>query len=155
MAKVLLTKEGLEQLQNELKQLKEVERIKVIEELKDARAQGDLSENADYDAARNKQAQVESRIAEIEKILANVEIIEAQSKKGKVVVHLASTVTILDMDSKKEATYKIVGSVEANPLKGQISNESPLAQALLSHGKGEVVTVKVKKPYDVEILDIK
>ncbi|MDD2433721.1 MAG: transcription elongation factor GreA [Bacilli bacterium] len=154
MAKILLTKEGLQQLQDELDNLKNVERQKVIDELKDARAQGDLSENADYDAARNRQSQVESRINEVEHIIANAEIIEA-SKKSKTIVHLASTVTILDKSDNEKAVYTIVGPVEANPTKGKISNEAPIAIALMGHSKGDVVTIKVKKPYDVEILDIK
>ncbi len=156
MAKVLLTIEGKAKLEEELKQLKEVERVKVIEELKDARAQGDLSENADYDAARNKQGQVEARINEIENILNNAEIIEAEgTRRGKVIVRLASTVTILDKETNETLDYTIVGSVEANPVAGKISNESPLALALLGHCKGDVVTVKVKHPYDVEIINIK
>ena len=153
MGKTLLTKEGLEELQKELHQLKDVERQKVIDELRDARAQGDLSENADYDAARNRQSQVESRISEIEHILTNVEIIKSTAK-SKTVVHLASKVTILDKSNNTQVTYIIVGSVEANPFNGKISNEAPLAQALMGHEKGDVVTVKVKVPYDVEILDI-
>ncbi len=153
MAKTLLTKEGLNTLQAELKKLKEEDRARVIEELKDARAQGDLSENADYDAARNKQAQIENRIAEIEAIISNHEIITENKKKGKVVN--GSTVTVKDLSRNEIATYTIVGPVEANPANGKISNESPVALAIMNCMKGDKVIIKVKKPYEIEIIEIK
>lgn len=152
--KVLLTKEGIESLQNELKMLKEVDRFEVISELKEARAQGDLSENADYDAARNRQARVESRISEIENMLANAKIIDEKSKGALRVVRLGTTVTILDVSENVEYKYTIVGPVEANPANGKISNESPLSQAILNHGVDARVIVRVKEPYEVVILAI-
>ena len=152
--KVLLTREGVELLQNELQKLKEVDRKEVINELKEARAQGDLSENADYDAARNRQAQVESRITELENMLANAKIIDDKTKGAPRVVRLGTTVTIRDLTDNEEYKYTIVGPVEANPLNGKISNEAPLAQAILNHGIGARVSVMVKEPYDVEILNI-
>ncbi|MEA4821725.1 MAG: transcription elongation factor GreA [Erysipelotrichales bacterium] len=154
LEKVLITKEGLDKLNQELKNLKEVQRAEVIEELRDARAQGDLSENADYDAARNRQAQVESRIREIENMIANAELIENQNDSKKKIVRLGSTITILDKSDDIEYTYTIVGSVEADPLQGKVSNEAPLSQALMNHVKGDKVTVRVKDPYEVVILKI-
>ena len=97
------------------------------------RAQGDLSENADYDAAREHQAQVEARIRDLEAMIAKAEIIEGDKKTKKKAVTLGSTVTILDMDSNEEETYTIVGSIEADPLNGKLSNITPLAVALMDH----------------------
>lgn len=151
--KVFLTKEGLDKLQDDLRRLKEIDRVEVVQELKDARAQGDLSENADYDAARNRQAQIESRIKEIEHMIANAQIIEDRGISR--MVRLGSTVEIEDLATSQRNEYTIVGSVETDPLNGRISNESPLAQAILNRKKGEVVTVRAIRPYDVRILDIK
>lgn len=155
MAKKRLTQEGINELKEELNNLKNVERLKVIEELKEARAQGDLSENADYDAARNRQSQVESRISELENILANVEVLEKPVLADGVVV--GTKVTILDLSDNKKYVYMIVNPTEANPMAAtnkKLSNESPLAVALSKHRVGEVVTVKVKVPYQVKILKI-
>ncbi len=151
---VLLTKKGVEALQDELRQLKEVERVNVVAQLREARAQGDLSENADYDAARNRQAQIEGRILEIEAMLSNVKIID-EKIGGVRVVRLGATIDILNHNTNKTTTYTIVGSVEANPKLGKISNESALAQAILNHGQGEKVTVKAVNPYEVTIVNIK
>lgn len=155
MAEVLLTKKGFEDLQNELKNLKEVERPQVVLQLKEARAQGDLSENADYDAARNKQAQIEGRIIQIEGILSNARLIE--DEKGPLnIVKLNTTVTIERVDTGKQASYTIVGTVEANSLENKISNECPLAKAILGKPVGpEEITVKAVKSYKVRIVDIK
>lgn len=152
--KVFLTKEGLDKLQNDLRRLKEVDRVDVVQELKEARAQGDLSENADYDAARNRQAQIENNIKEIEHMIANAQIIDDRGLTNRI-VRLGSTVEIEDLSTNEKAEYTIVGSVETDPLRGRISNESPLAQAVLNRKKGEVVTVRAITPYDVRILDIK
>ena len=152
--KVLVTQQGLEELKKEQENLIHVVRKEVIEDLQNARAQGDLSENADYDAARDRQARVEARIQEIEEMLKNIEIIN-ESKGGKRLVKLGSTIKILDMEDKTEETYSIVGSVEADPLNGMLSNVTPLAEAVMDHKVGDVVTVSVDEPYQVKILEIK
>ncbi|NMB19092.1 MAG: transcription elongation factor GreA [Erysipelothrix sp.] len=153
--KIPVTKAGLEELKKELDHFIRVERPNVIEQLREARAQGDLSENADYDAARDRQAYVESKIRELEKTLDNVELIE-DNNGGYQTVRLGATVTILDVDFDEEETFTIVGSVEADPDNGKLSNVSPLAQAMLDKKVGDVVTVtQVEKPYDVKILNIK
>lgn len=153
--KVLLTKSGVEKLEEERDNLINVERPRVIEELQLARSQGDLSENADYDAARDKQAQIEQRIKEIEYMLQNAEII-SEEKMDLNVVKPGTTVTILDLslDDPEEEKYTIVGSFETDPVNGKISNESPLAKALIGHGVNEIVTVGVAEAYDVKIVDI-
>ena len=153
--KVLLTKSGVEKLEEERDNLINVERPRVIEELQLARSQGDLSENADYDAARDKQAQIEQRIKEIEYMLQNAEIISKEQMDLNV-VKPGTTVTILDLslDNPEEEKYTIVGSFETDPVNGKISNESPLAKALIGHGVNEIVTVGVAEAYDVKIVDI-
>lgn len=153
--KVLLTKSGVEKLEEERDNLINVERPRVIEELQLARSQGDLSENADYDAARDKQAQIEQRIKEIEYMLQNAEII-SEVQMDLNVVKPGTTVTILDLslDDSEEEKYTIVGSFETDPVNGKISNESPLAKALIGHGVNEIVTVGVAEAYDVKIVDI-
>ena len=152
--KYLLTKEGIEKLQEELKYLKEVERDQIKEELKEARAQGDLSENAEYDAARNRQAQVEGRITEIEVMLSNAKIISEKGGSNRV-VKLGSTVRLLDLARNEEYEYQIVGKVESDPLNGKISNETPVAIAILGSPVGTRLTVRAQVPYEVEILSIK
>ena len=153
--KVLLTKSGVEKLEEERDNLINVERPRVIEELQLARSQGDLSENADYDAARDKQAQIEQRIKEIEYMLQNAENI-SEEQMDLNVVKPGTTVTILDLslDDPEEEKYTIVGSFETDPVNGKISNESPLAKALIGHGVNEIVTVGVAEAYDVKIVDI-
>ena len=152
--KVLLTKSGVEKLEEERDNLINVERPRVIEELQLARSQGDLSENADYDAARDKQAQIEQRIKEIEYMLQNAEII-SEEQMDLNVVKPGTTVTILDLSlDDPEEEYTIVGSFETDPVNGKISNESPLAKALIGHGVNEIVTVGVAEAYDVKIVDI-
>ena len=139
--KFTLTEEGLKNLQDELYQLKNVERVKNITALQEARAQGDLSENADYDAARDQQAQIAARIATIEKILKNYEIIkDGANNLGKWV-----KIEFLDLEDEDEpaiAVYKIVGTLEADPLRQLISNESPLGSAIVNHKVGDKVYVK-------------
>ena len=151
--KFYVTEEGLDELKKQLDELIHVTRNEVIEELKAARAQGDLSENADYDAARDRQAKVEAKIKELEYQIKNAEIIK-DKKSGKT-VRIGSSVELQELDTKSKITYKIVGSVEADPLNGLLSNETPLAIAILDKKVGDVVTVEVDKPYDVKILNIK
>ena len=151
--RIELTKEGAEKLEKELRHLIDIDRPEVIESLQAARSQGDLSENADYDAARNRQAEIEGRIKEIENILANVKIISEKTTKSKGVV-LGSKVTIKDLSDDTVETYTIVGTVEANPLKGLISNVSPLGRAVVDKNIGDIVSVHANKEYKVEILNI-
>ena len=155
--KIVVTKEGYEELVNELDRYLHVVRQEVIAELQEARAQGDLSENADFDAARDRQARVEARIRDLEAMIANAQIIdEKDAKKSKRTVKLGSTVTILDMDSNEEETYTIVGSVEADPLNGKLSNLTPLAMSILDSKVGDTCTVvNVEEPYKVKILSVK
>ena len=142
---VLLTQSGVEKLKKEREQLINIERPKVIEELQLARSQGDLSENADYDSARDKQAHIESRIKEID-----------QSQMDSAVAKPGATVTILDLSEEgaEPESFTIVGTFETDPLNGKISNESPLAKAILEHGVNEIVSVGVAEPYEVKILKI-
>ena len=148
---LVLTADGYLELEEELNKLKSVDRPEIIRALKDARAQGDLSENADYDAARAAQAQIEARIKELEYRLEHSEI-ASNVCEGKVAV--GSTVTVMDEDDEED-TYKIVGSVEADSFNNKISNESPLGKALIGHSEGE--TVNVESPngsYSITILKI-
>lgn len=147
---VYLTQEGLDELKKELDNLINVRRPENIQSIKEARSLGDLSENADYDAARNEQAQIEGRIKTIEKMLENVSII---TKTDTDKVALGTTVSIKYVDDEdEEDEYKIVGSQEADPFESKISNESPIAQALLDHKVGDIVTVESPNgSYQVEI----
>ena len=149
--KVYLTSEGFLEIEEELNELKNVKRPEVIKALKDARALGDLSENADYDAARDEQAKVEGRIKELEKILEVAELIE---KKDTNKVGLGTTVKIMyDEDDIEE--YRIVGSKEADPSNNKISNESPLATAIMNAKVGDVCVVDSPNGnYDVKVLEI-
>ncbi len=151
---VYLTEEGLNELKAELDNLIKVKRPENIQAIKDARALGDLSENADYDAARDEQAQIEGRIKTIEKMLENAEIIKEVSK-DKVGIGTIVSIRYIDDDDDLEE-YKIVGSHEADPFESKISNESPIAQALMDHKVGDVVTVNSPNGnYDIEIKEIK
>ena len=152
--KVYLTNEGFLEIEEELNHLKDVKRPEVIKALKEARALGDLSENADYDAARNEQAQIEGRILELEKIIETAEIIEKQDSDK---VGLGATVVLryLDEDDDETEEYKIVGSKEADPSKNKISNESPLAKAIWGAKAGDERTVDSPRgKYRVEIVEI-
>ena len=150
---VYLTQEGLDDLKKELDYLINVKRPENIIAIKEARALGDLSENAEYDAARNEQAQIEARIKQIEKMLENVSIITEVSKDT---VGIGNTVAIKYVDDDEEDEYKIVGSQEADPFESKISNESPIAKALFDHKVGDVVTVESPNgSYDIEIIEIK
>lgn len=153
--KFYVTQEGYDDLKQELDELVHTVRPQVIVELQEARAQGDLSENADYDAAREHQAQVEARIHEVEAILKQAEIIE-EDESAKEIVRIGSVVTLKDLSDGEVATYTIVGTTEADPFEGKISNESPVVQAILDKKAGDVVTIsKAAIPYDVEILEVK
>ena len=150
---VYLTQEGLEELKNELDNLINVRRPENILAIKEARSLGDLSENAEYDAARNEQAQIEGRIKQLEKMLENVSIITEVSTEK---VGIGNTVSIKYVDDDEEDEYKIVGSQEADPFESKISNESPIAKALFDHKVGDVVTVESPNGnYEVEIIEIK
>jgi len=141
--KIFVTKEGLKKLEDELKHLKEVERVKIAERLKEAISFWDLSENAEYEEARNLQSQVEVRIAELESQLKNIEIID-ESKKDLSKVNMWDTIKIQNIETKEEQDYIIVGTTEsdilANPPK--ISNESPVGKALMWKKKGSNVKIK-------------
>lgn len=139
--KNLLTYAGLKKLEEELHDLKVVKRKEVAEKIKEAREQGDLSENAEYDAAKDEQRDIEARIEELEKILKNAEVVvEEEADLDK--VSIGCSVKILDCEFEEELEYKIVGSTEANSLKGKISNESPVGKALLGKKVGDTVTVE-------------
>ena len=141
--KNILTYQGLKKLEDELQELKVVRRKEVAAKIKEAREQGDLSENAEYDAAKDEQRDIEARIEDIEKILKNAEVVvEEEVDLDKISV--GCRVKILDMEYGEELDYKIVGSTEANSLKGKISNESPVGKALLGARIGEVVTVETQ-----------
>ena len=150
--KVYLTNEGFLEIEEELNHLKEVKRPEVIKALKDARALGDLSENADYDAARNEQAIIEGKISELEKILEIAELIE---KKDTDKVGLGTTVKIKYDEDDDIEEYRIVGSKEADPSNNKVSNESPLAMAIMGAKVGDVCTVDSPNgSYNVEVLEI-
>ena len=150
---VYLTEDGLNDLKKELDDLINVRRPENIQAIKEARSLGDLSENAEYDAARNEQAQIEGRIKQLEKMLENVSII---ADVGTDKVGIGNTVSIKYVDDDEEDEYKIVGSQEADPFESKISNESPIAQALFDHKVGDIVTVKSPNgSYDIEIVEIK
>ncbi len=141
--KNILTYEGLKKLEDELQDLKVVRRKEVAQKIKEAREQGDLSENAEYDAAKDEQRDIEARIEELEKILKNAEVvIEDEVDLEK--ISIGCSVRILDCEYNEELEYKIVGSTEANSLKGKISNESPVGKALLGKRAGDVVKVETQ-----------
>lgn len=150
---VYLTQQGLDDLKKELDNLINVRRPENIIAIKEARALGDLSENAEYDAARNEQAQIEARIKQLEKMLENVSIITEVSIDK---VGIGNTVAIKYVDDDEEDEYKIVGSQEADPFESKISNESPIAKALFDHKVGDIVTVESPNgSYEIEIIEIK
>lgn len=149
---ILLTSEGFLELEEELNELKNVKRPRVIEAIKDARAQGDLSENADYDAARTEQAEVEGRIKELEFMLANATIIE---KKDSHLIDVGSTVTISYVEDDEEEVYHIVGRMEADPFENKISNESPIGKAILGKKEGDMVEIASPTgSYQIKIVKI-
>ncbi len=152
--KNILTYEGLRQLEDELHDLKVNQRKEVAQKIKEAREQGDLSENAEYDAAKDEQRDIEARIEEIDKILRNAEVV-IEDEVDVNMINIGCKVRIYDIGYKEELTYKIVGSTEANSLKGKISNESPLGSALLGKKVGETVDVETHgEVIKYEILEI-
>ena len=154
-----LTEQGYEKLKQELENLKENERKQNLEALKEARAQGDLSENADYDAAREEQARIEARIKEIDNILKHAEIIKESNSK---VITIGKTVVIDFVDKPassptKLMEYTIVGHLEANPLQRKISNESPIGKALIGQKRGSKITYKSEtgQEFRIEVKEVK
>jgi len=153
--KNLLTREGLKKYEDELHELKVVKRQEVAQKIKEAREQGDLSENAEYDAAKDEQRDIEARIEELEKILKNVEVVDMDEDHNLDQVGFGLVVKVKDNEFDDEMEFKIVGATEANSLKGKISNESPLGKALLGAKKGDVVTVEAPAGViEYTILDI-
>ena len=141
--KNILTEEGLAKLEDELQDLKVNRRKEVAAKIKEAREQGDLSENAEYDAAKDEQRDIEIRIEEIEKILKNAEVVSSKDVDANA-INIGSTVRIKDLSSGEEMQYKIVGSTEADILGGKISNESPVGAALIGKSVGDVVDVETQ-----------
>lgn len=140
--KVVLTKEGLEKLENELTNLKVNRRKDVAEKIKEARGQGDLSENAEYDAAKEEQAEIEARILSIENTLRHAMVINDEGEDDKVT--LGSKVKLFDFEFDEEVTYTIVGSIEADPMNGKISNESLLGTNLIGKFIGDIVSYETE-----------
>ena len=138
--KVVLTYEGLKEREAELEELKTVRRKEIAEKIKEARGQGDLSENAEYDAAKEEQAEIEARIVFLEKMLRNAEVID-EEEVSLDKISVGCTVKLFDVEFDEEVEYTIVGSAEADPMEGRISNESPVGMGLLGHGVGEEVTI--------------
>ncbi|WP_045433699.1 transcription elongation factor GreA [Metamycoplasma canadense] len=151
--KIYLTKESLEQYNKRLVYLQQEARPLVIEEIKEARNQGDLSENAEYDAARDKQAAIENEILEIQHILENAILIDEDFSDSNI-VRIGSTVKLLDLKTKEILTVIIVGALDADPFNGKISNSSPLAKAILNHKVDDTVEVDAPKKYKVRIESI-
>ncbi len=153
--KVMVTQEGLNELIKEQEYLIHVVRNEIKDELRAAREQGDLSENADYDAARDRQAKIEARIRELENMLNNVELIDEKAPTKSKKVQLGRSVKLKELDTEEVFEYTIVGSVESDPENGKLSNQTALAQAILEKKVGDVCLVKVNPSYSVEILSIK
>ena len=141
--KTILTYTGLKALENELEELKVVKRKEVAVKIREAREQGDLSENAEYDAAKDEQRDIETRIEEIEKLLKNVEVVD-EDEVDLDKISVGCSVVLYDNEFEEEVEYKIVGSTEANSLAGKISNESPLGMALLGKAIGDEVVVETQ-----------
>ena len=138
-----LTYTGLRALEAELEELKVVRRKEVAQKIKEAREQGDLSENAEYDAAKDEQRDIEARIEEIEKILKNADVVD-EEEVDLDKISVGCTVLLYDEEFEEEVEYKIVGSTEANSLSGKISNESPLGKALLGKSVGDEIVVEAQ-----------
>ncbi|TCT14670.1 transcription elongation factor GreA [Natranaerovirga pectinivora] len=152
--KIILTYAGLKELEDELEGLKVVKRKEVAEKIKEARAQGDLSENAEYDAAKDEQAEIESRIVEVEKILKNAEVID-EDEVSTDVINIGCKVKLMDIEFDEEVEYAIVGSMEADPMNHKLSNESPVGKALLGKKVGETAAVDTPEgTIEFKVLDI-
>jgi len=155
MSKVPLTKRGEENLRNELAELKSVRRPKVIEAIAEARAHGDLKENAEYHAARDEQSFIEGRLKQIEANLSNAQVIDVTEMEPTGKVIFGATVTLMDLDSEEEITYQIVGDDEADLKAGRISFGSPVAKGLIGKMEGDEVGVKTPKGIiEYEILTV-
>ncbi|HSN91381.1 MAG TPA: transcription elongation factor GreA [Anaeromyxobacteraceae bacterium] len=141
MSRVPMTRSGLDRLKEELKRLKNVERPRIVKEIAEARSHGDLSENAEYHAAKEKQSHVEGRIAQVEHWIASAEVIDVTRHAGDRIV-FGATVTLEDGDSSDRVRYRIVGELEADLKLGRISVTSPIARALIGRSEGDTVTVK-------------
>ena len=156
MSTVPLTSQGAERLREQLNKLKSVDRPKVIQAIAEARAHGDLSENAEYHAAREQQSFIEGRIAALESALANAQIIDVKTIKADGKVVFGATVDLLNMENDTEVTYQIVGEEEADIDKGLISVASPIARALIGKEEGEIVGVNAPSGIiEYEILKVK
>ena len=153
--KITLTQEGKEDLEKELRQLLDVTRPAVLQQLQEAREQGDLSENAEYDAAKARQAEIEARIADIKNTLANAEIVHESRRSDNSKVRIGSRVTIMDLSENEKFTYDIVGDTEADPDNKKISTRSPLAHVLIGKELGRTCEVHgISNPYKVKSLKI-
>ena len=139
---VLITEEGLEKIESEIDYLKTVRRKEVAERIKVALGYGDLSENSEYDEAKNEQGQVEERIAKLEYMARNAKVVKGNDLSDRI-VNVGSAVTVVDEDTEEEDVYRIVGSAEADPLEGKISNESPIGAGLMGMGIGDVAEIDV------------
>jgi len=154
MPQVPMTREGFEDLKDELEHLKKEERPKVVEAIEEARAHGDLSENAEYDAAKEKQGFVEGRIQELEALVSQAEVIDPENLSGDR-VKFGATVTIFDLDTDEEKTYKIVGKEEADIENDKIAYTSPIANALIGNEIADEVTIETPGGEKlVEIIDV-
>jgi len=150
--RVVLTREGAERLRHELDRLKRIERPRIIQAIAEARAHGDLSENAEYHAAREEQGMVEARIRQLEASLSAAEVIDPLSLNAGSKVVFGAHVTLYDVDTEVESSYQIVGELEADMSRGQISIGSPIARALLGKREGDEVSVHVPaglKTYEI------
>ena len=154
---VLLTKSGLEKIKEELDYFKNVRRKEVASRLKEAIAYGDLSENSEYEEAKNEQAFVEGRIIELEKMVLNSQIIEDDKRSTQEAIQIGTTITVQNITEMDEPeTYTIVGSTEADPTEHKISNESPIGAALIGRKKGDVLSIKVPAGmFEYKVMKIK
>ena len=152
--KVVLTYEGLKKREEELEELKTVRRKEVAEKIKEARGQGDLSENAEYDATKEEQGEIEARIALLEKMLRNAEVIDDEEVSSDI-ISVGSRVKLYDNEFEEEVEYTIVGSAEADPMENKISNESPVGMGLLGHKTGDNVVIETPDgEISFKVLDI-
>ena len=150
----IMTQKGYDEAVERLHYLQTVKRQEIVERIAEARSHGDLSENAEYDAAKDEQRDIEARIEELEKILKNAEVVD-EDEVDLDTINIGCKVKILDVEFNEELEYKIVGSTEANSLKGKISNESPVGKALIGHKAGEEVVVETQAgPITYKVLEI-
>jgi transcription elongation factor GreA len=154
MKEVVMTSEGFKKLQEELEYLKTEGRDQAAEKIRIARGFGDLSENSEYDEAKNEQGRLYSRMAEVEEILANCVVIEEEEAEGDY-IRMGSTVTVFDKEFEEEQTFRITGSQEADPMNGLISEESPFGKALMGRVEGEEIVVDAPSgPVEYKILKV-